>query len=95
MYPQKFTKEEFIDFLKNQEYDEKIINKVIDLPDKINYEEDDYVFNFIGNKDKPNAFELNYFSSNKFDFLFPYVVYENLETGIDLVAIRLKKMNIV
>lgn len=94
MYPNQYNKKEFIEnFLKKNNVNDIIINKFIDLPEKIivnNHEYEIYInviFFSIG--DTFYNFELNYYSEEHIEFLFNSKVFQDIDISINYLMCEL------
>lgn len=88
-YPNNHNRNSFIRFLEKNGVNIDIINKFKDLPEKI--EKNDIVYSLNINvtwhdDDKTHyIFELNYYSEDKLEFLFPYKIFTDPEVSIDFL----------
>ena len=95
IYPKKYTKEEFIVFLKKNNVNETIINEFEKLPKKI--KRNDNVFKLdldttwysIG--DTYYNFDINYYSEDLVEYLFSSKVFNNIEVTINRIRCELKR----
>ena len=87
VYPSKYNKNEFVDFLKKCNVPSNVINDFNSLPIAIKYNKNTYKLDInctwysIGNTFY--NFELNYYSEDIIEFLFPSKVYSNVELSIN------------
>jgi len=94
IYPNQYDRKKFIEkFLKKNNVSEVIINKFVDLPEKIivnNHEYEIYInviFFSIG--DTFYNFELNYYSEEQIEFLFNSKVFQDVEVSINYLICEL------
>jgi len=96
-YPQKYTKEEFINVLKKSNINDNLINRIKKLPLTVTYNNIDYYLNIIILWNEQNkifyGFEINYYSDKNMEFLFDYKVFYNIENNIDYIECELKLLN--
>jgi len=93
IYPKKYSKEEFLKYLKKNKVSTEIINKFTELPENVVrtgttfkldvnttwYNEDDTHYNF----------ELNYYSEDVVEYLFNLKVFTNIEISINYLLCEL------
>jgi len=95
VFPTGYSREGFIQFLRKNNAEESIIEKMYDLPETITHKKHVYKLNIvstwfsIGNT--YYNFEMNYYSEDLIEFLFTYKIFTNVEESInnlicDLVA---------
>jgi hypothetical protein len=86
VYPTGYNKEEFIVFLQNNNTNETIINKFKILPENVKHNNHIYKLNIVSTFISVGMFcnfELNYYSEDQIEFLFPYKIFGNVEESID------------
>lgn len=94
-YPNVYNKKKFIDFLFESGVNVTIINKLKSLPEKIekhNITYELYINITWHDEGKTHYdFEVNYYSEDKLEFLFPYKIFTDPEKSIDFVSRNLDK----
>jgi hypothetical protein len=99
VYPSKYNKEEFREFLEKNNVKDSIIDKFNSLPEKIKHNDCEYDLNIavtwfsIGNTFY--NFELNYYSKEKIEFLFSYKIFNDVEVSINNLLCELYRINVV
>ena len=86
VYPKGYNKEEFIVFLQENNANETIINKFKILPENVKHNNYIYKLNIVStfvSVGMFNNFEINYYSEDQIEFLFPYKIFTNVEESID------------
>lgn len=87
VYPKGYTKEEFVNFLEKNNVEDSVIKKFLSLPEKINAKGSKFKLyissTFVSVGNTYYNFELNYYSEDKIEFLFPYKLFKNIEKSID------------
>jgi hypothetical protein len=99
VYPKKYTKEDFIKFLKKINLSDKIISKFVELPECIirngsEYELYIYSTYYTGGK-KYHHFELNYYSENLIEYLFNSKVFTDVEVSINNLMCELMNAKLI
>lgn len=94
-YPNSYTKSQFLEFLKKNRVSETIIEKYNTLPELINRNGSNYKLNIVatwydGGTVNYN-FELNYYSEDLIEFLFPYQIFPDIEQSIDTLNMQRNK----
>ncbi len=96
-YYDDYTREDFIKFLESCNSDLDLINRFENLPVKIIKFNVEYFLNIIVTWHSDNEthyeFEINYYDNEKFVFLFPYKIYNNVRESIKYIETELKKLN--
>lgn len=93
-YPKRYTKEEFNNFLVDNNVNDDIIHKFGEIPEKIIKNNVEYVLYInviwysIGNTFY--NFELNYYSEDKIEFLFEMKLLCNVEISINNLISKLE-----
>ena len=85
--PMNYNREGFIGFLKKSNESSDIIERFMNLPEKIIYKEHEYELNirltFYSGEGSYYSFELNYYADDILEFLLSYKVFQNIEQSID------------
>lgn len=94
VYPSQYSKVNFLEkFLKKNNVSEIIINKFIDLPEKVLKNDHEYdlyinvVFCNVG--DTSYSFELNYYSEDLVEYLFNSKVFNSIGISINYLLCEL------
>ncbi len=89
----KYSKEEFLEFLKNYNINENIINKFIELPKFIKQKDSvfelDINVTYYSTKNTYYEFEINYYSQELIEYLFNWKVFKNVEHSINNIQCNL------
>lgn len=92
-----YSKKNFLEFLKNNNFNDIIINKFIKLPENIYHNGNkfklyiEYIdFNPINIE---NKFEINYYSEELIEFLFNSKVFNDVELSINNLICNLRNSN--
>ena len=95
-YPTLESKDSMIDLLNKSNVSESVIKKFEAFPDNISHNNINFKLNNIITRsnggDIPDKFELNYYSKEKIEFLFPYKVFDNVELSIDYLNKQLESV---
>jgi hypothetical protein len=87
VFPKKYDKEEFIEFLQKNHVDEVIINKFKTLPESVKKNNYIYRLNIVCTwfsiGDTWYIFEINYYSEDQIEFLFSCKIFRNIEESIN------------
>jgi hypothetical protein len=87
IFPTAYSKEGFIEFLQKNHVNETIIEKFKFLPENVKKNKHLYAINILctwyNTGDTHYNFELNYYSEDQIEYLFPFKVFTNVETSID------------
>jgi hypothetical protein len=79
-----YTKDEFIQFLNNNNANDETIIKFNSLRETIKDNNSEYKLNIIVRIGKNNkSYDLNYYSGENVKFLFPYKIFNNVDSAID------------
>lgn len=99
IHPQKYTKEEFVDFLKRNNVNDTIINKFLKLPKTVKYggnKYEIYINSTWYNIGKTYYnFELNYYSEEQIEFLFGSKVFGDVELSINNILYELTNAKLI
>jgi len=98
VYPKKYSKEEFLNFLEKNNINDTIINKFIELPETI--ERSGSIFKLDINSTWYNIgntyyFELNYYSEELVEYLFNSKVFGDVELSINYLICQLINKNLI
>ncbi len=94
--PRKYSKKDFILFLQQNNINDKIINKFINLPDTLKRNGGDYnlyinvTWYNVGNP--YHSYELNYYSDELIEFMFNSKVFNDIEVSINYIICEINKM---
>ncbi|MFW6219899.1 MAG: hypothetical protein ACOC33_03585 [bacterium] len=95
-YPNTYNKKTFINFLENNNVSDIIINKFKNLPETLTKNDNEYTLsiNTIWDDDGKTKynFEINYYSEEKIEFLFPYKIFTDPEKSIDFLFKMIVKL---
>jgi|ERR1035437_213607 hypothetical protein len=86
VYPKGYKKEEFIIFLQENQVNNAIIEKFKVLPEIVKHNSHIYKINIVSTFISVGMFcnfELNYYSGDQIEFLFPYKIFTKVEKSID------------
>jgi hypothetical protein len=87
IFPTVYSKGGFIEFLQKNHINETIIDKTKILPESVKKNNHLYKINILctwyNTGDTHYNFELNYYSEDQIEYLFPFKVFTNVETSID------------
>ena len=96
--PQTLDKEEFIAYLKKNVVSEKIIKRVMNLPEKIIVNDVKYYLYTTTTQynvgTTRHEFELNYYSDEMVRFLLSIESYPDIEISLNHIECDLKNLNI-
>jgi hypothetical protein len=96
-YPKKYSKEDFIDFLLENNINDNIVNKFNELPESIkkNGNTYDLYINSIryNNENTHYEFEINYYSEELIEYLFSSKVFKDVGQSINYILCELKNAN--
>jgi len=93
VYPKKYNKNEFLEFLEKINVNDDIINKFIKLPETVEHNGNTFkldinsIWYSIG--DTFYNFELNYYSNELVEYLFSSKVFCSVETSINYLLCEL------
>jgi hypothetical protein len=99
VYPSKYNKEEFLNFLEKNNVNDNIIAKFVELPELIKRNGDKFELDInvtwysIG--DTFYNFELNYYSKELIEYFFSSKVFGDVEASINYLLCELKNSKIV
>ena len=99
VYPSVYKKKEFVEFLKEKNISNTIIEKFKHLPEKIIRNGNTYtqyictIWYSIGNTFY--NFELTYYCEEKIEFLFSFKVFTDVEISINNLVYELTNANII
>lgn len=92
-YPKGYSKEKFIEFLKNNNVSECIIDKFKSLPEFVVKNGKTYKLNIISTwyslASTYYSFELNYYSEELVEFLFTYKIFNDISKSVDYLMSEL------
>ena len=86
VYSKGYNKEEFIVFLRDQYVNDIVMENFKILPENVKHNNHIYKLNIIItfiSVGMFNNFELNYYSEDQIEFLFPYKIFTKVEESID------------
>lgn len=93
IFPKKYNKESFINFLENDNISGDIIMKFVKLPEHIFHRNNKFELYIESTRYCDNhmqyKFELNYYSDNLVEYLFNSKVYGNVEMCINNLTCEL------
>ena len=99
VYPKKYNKEEFLNFLEKNNVNDTIISKFIQLPEKIKRNGDEFELDInvtwysIGNTFY--SFELNYYSNELVEYYFNSKVFNHVEPSINYLMCELMNKKLI
>jgi hypothetical protein len=99
IYPKKYSKEEFIKFLKKNNVNDKIITKFVELPETVIHKGNEYdlyinsTWYNVGNTHY--NFELNYYSEDLVEYLFNSKVFGDVEISINNLLCELMNSKLI
>lgn len=99
VYPKKYCKEEFLDFLEKNNVSDTIIAKFVELPETVERSGNTFKLDInstwysIG--DTFYNFELNYYSKELVEYLFNSKVFGDIEVSINYLMCELINKNLI
>lgn len=93
VYPKKYKKEEFLNFLEKNNVNDDIINKFIELPESIEHSGNTFKLDInstwysVGNTFY--SFELNYYSEELVEYLFSSKVFGDVGVSVNYLLCEL------
>lgn len=98
VYPKRFTKEEFLVFLKKNHVNNSIIDKFLSLPETVKRRGSifklDINITWYSTGNTFYNFELNYYSEELVEYLFSSKVFNDIEVSINYLQCELNANNI-
>jgi len=92
-YPRKYTKKEFLKFLKKNNVNKLIITNFGQLPETVEKHDGVYLLDisstFYSQGATYHNFELNYYSEDLIEYLFGLKVFNDIEISINYVMCEL------
>lgn len=99
VYPKKYSKQEFVEFLEKNNVNDIIISKFALLPEVIErrgHKYEIYINSTWYNVDKTHYnFELNYYSEELIEYLFNSKVYTDVELSINNLLYELTNAKLI
>ena len=93
VFPRKYTRQEFLKFLRKYDVNEKIITKFVELPEAVIRNGDRFVLDISSIKysdgDTHYTFEMNYYSEELVEYLFNSKVFNDIEFSINYLICEL------
>lgn len=95
--PTNYTKEEFIEFLKENGIHNGELKRIDDLPETLEVNQKKYILNIIASwreeNDTEYEFELNYYSPDNMEFLFNYKIFNNIHSSLNFIEREIENLN--
>jgi hypothetical protein len=93
IYPKRYNKEEFLDYLKKNKVSKKITNDFDSLPESITRSGDtfklDITLTWYPEAETRYEFEINYYSEDTIEYLFNSKVFGNIQFCINYLMCEL------
>ena len=91
--PKEYSKDTFIEFLRDNKFSDNIIEKFKLLPEKLNKSHKEYKIYIASAYHKNDKsyynFELNYYSEELVEYLFSYKIFSDVEKSINYLLCEL------
>jgi hypothetical protein len=99
VYPKKYDKEDFLNFLEKNNVNDTIISKFVELPETIVRSGNTYKLDinstWYGVGDTFYNFELNYYSEELVEYLFNSKVFNDIELNINYLMCELMNRKLI